>query len=331
MPNQNKQLFEQMLKMRRKAMGAGNRKKSRISKMPVMLYPLAVERSYGKALTKIFKDFTDLVNSEISKEVLENWIQEYKQDRADIANSNPVARFFAVFKKDAFLEDLTTIISGLKLKSSSLFSSGSPARQLVSNTSINTADFGKRQFLKFSKKVLGVDFIPDEPWEQKAIDSWSQDNYNLITNLADEYIKKINNKVSEGVRFGKSADEIRKDLKKINKNISGYRAKLIARDQTGKLNGELTKRRMEDVGVEKYTWLTAGDERVRPDHRKMSNKICRWDNSNVYSDDGKNWTSRPSSMQGLIPGQDIQCRCTAIPNMDDLYEEIDNQIIKEAA
>jgi SPP1 gp7 family putative phage head morphogenesis protein len=79
---------------------------------------------------------------------------------------------------------------------------------------------------------------------------------------------------------------------------------LIARDQTSKLNGNLTRLRQEEIGVTRYKWSTAGDERVRPTHRANEGKIFEWANPPK--------TGHPS--------HEINCRCVAIPLLDDVLD-----------
>ncbi|MCK5612464.1 hypothetical protein KAR91_61900 [Candidatus Pacearchaeota archaeon] len=44
--------------------------------------------------------------------------------------------------------------------------------------------------------------------------------------------------------------------------VANNRAKFIARDQTGKIVGQLNKSRQTDLGISSYTWQTSEDERV---------------------------------------------------------------------
>ena len=64
--------------------------------------------------------------------------------------------------------------------------------------------------------------------------------------------------------------------------------------------------RQKEAGVTEYIWQTAGDERVRPNHRSKDGKKFKW--SNPPADTGH-------------PGQDYQCRCVAEPVLDDFFEE----------
>lgn len=83
------------------------------------------------------------------------------------------------------------------------------------------------------------------------------------------------------------------------RSVGNTRARLIARDQVSKATGELNKLRQREVGVSRYRW-TSGDERVRPDHEANSGKVFEW-------------SSPPSTGH---PGEDVQCRCTAVAIVD---------------
>ena len=75
---------------------------------------------------------------------------------------------------------------------------------------------------------------------------------------------------------------------------SGYNLRRIVRDQGSKLNGQLNRMRQQQVGVQGFIWISAGDARVRPEHQDFD--------GNSY------WWSDPP---GEIPGEAIQCRCVA--------------------
>ena len=97
-------------------------------------------------------------------------------------------------------------------------------------------------------------------------------------------------------------------------DVSDSRAKLIARDQVAKLNGELTKERQTDLGVTGYIWRTVGDERVRDEHADNDGQFFTWD-------------SPPSTG---APGEDIQCRCWAEPVLPELAA-FEASLLEEAA
>ena len=75
---------------------------------------------------------------------------------------------------------------------------------------------------------------------------------------------------------------------------SGYNLRRLTRDQTGKVIGQLTELRHRQVGIAEYIWRTAADERVRPGHAALDGTRRRYG-------------------EGIRPGEEIQCRCVAIP------------------
>ena len=126
----------------------------------------------------------------------------------------------------------------------------------------------------------------------------------------------------EGLRAEEIAKEIERDfissqgteLKKARK-----RAKLIARDQVASLQGDISRVRQTQLGVSRYVWRTAKDERVRSTHRNRENEIFVW--------------GEPIGPQlrkkGLLvdtidgpPGRPINCRCYAEPVLEDVVPDL---------
>jgi uncharacterized protein with gpF-like domain len=201
--------------------------------------------------------------------------------------------------------------------------------------------FNNAQWQKAAKAELGVEFPMYEDWWPETKKFWQEENYKLIHKMSDDYIGRINQKVEQVVTSGWSPAQLAKEILKIDSQIKSSRANLIARDQIGKLNEQVTQARMESAGLTMYIWSTAQDERVRgdpsghfpharPSHYKLEGKLCQWSDSTVYSEDGgKTWIPRPSDWCQLHPGQDIQCRCTALSYWDELVGEVDSLIDKE--
>jgi SPP1 gp7 family putative phage head morphogenesis protein len=124
-----------------------------------------------------------------------------------------------------------------------------------------------------------------------------RENVALIKSIPDEYFKKIETIVYSGTISGDSSSSMIQQIRQLGYSTT-KRARLIARDQTSKLNSNLTMQRSKNLGVEEYVWRTAQDDRVRESHKKKNGKVYRWDD--------------PPKDTGH-PGQDIQCRCVAQP------------------
>lgn len=80
-------------------------------------------------------------------------------------------------------------------------------------------------------------------------------------------------------------------------DVAGARAKFIARDQTSKIIGDLSRIRNQQLGIKRYVWETSDDERVRDSHEVLDGTTQTWDNPPEVGH----------------PGEDFQCRCTARP------------------
>jgi hypothetical protein len=205
----------------------------------------------------------------------------------------------------------------------------------------DTNDANWRQWKNQTKTSIGVEFPKDEPWWDSVKTRWQEENYKYFRKLGVEYTTKVSELAEEAVVNGESVKTLRENIRRLGANISGPRANLIARDQIGKLNGMITQGRMTDVGLEMYIWETAGDERVRgqpggkyadavPSHAAMDYKLCRWDNSTVYSEDGgKTWIDRPPNAVRVHPGMDIQCRCVGTPYWEEMIGEADTDAFGE--
>lgn len=148
-------------------------------------------------------------------------------------------------------------------------------------------------------KAIGIDLnslIENENLTDTLV-AKTRENVALIKSIPDEFLKKVETVVFEGATRGHKASSLIKEIQKIHK-VTKNRARLIARDQTQKLNSALIQQRQQNLGVTEYIWRTSGDESVRPSHKSKNGKRFKW--SDPPKDTGH-------------PGQDIQCRCIAQP------------------
>lgn len=203
-----------------------------------------------------------------------------------------------------------------------------PAIGGIVNIARTVDKFNKKELQAFKEIAIGEAFAEDEPWVKNVIDSWSREQVTLITKASQDMLDTVARRIREGVKAGKSARQVTAMINADLQGISYRRARIIARDQTAKLNSALTQGRMADAGIETYIWSTSEDERVRgnptglypkalPSHYAMNGKICRWDDPTVWLENGE-WVKRAGDAPYLHPGMDIMCRCVAIPNWDEL-------------
>lgn len=165
------------------------------------------------------------------------------------------------------------------------------------------------------QSVLTID--PRGAADQAEIDAFVRENVDLITKFTDSARDRMRERVTRAIREGTNGKELREIIQR-SFGVSESRARLIARDQIGKLNGQLNRNRQTRAGVTQYKWLTVADERVRGRkirngkivgrgrHWQLHGKIFSWSNAPQVSTDGRHGH----------PGDDYQCRCQAIPVID---------------
>jgi SPP1 gp7 family putative phage head morphogenesis protein len=131
-------------------------------------------------------------------------------------------------------------------------------------------------------------------------------NIALVVNAGRVYAGDVRNIFSDPANVGLRVEVLQAKLVERG-NVSESRAALIARDQTLKLNAALTKHRQTAAGVDQYRWSTSKDERVRPGHAELEGELF-------------DWSDPPDTGDGELnhPGEDYQCRCLAIPYIEEL-------------
>lgn len=248
------------------------------------LFPQGQEIKYTKELLSLSRQIDKLIK-EMLIPALPNMILQ-------VESKTPNDRL------DDYLSDLQSIIFQIKKY---LEPKVSETILEAENIGLQINAFNFEQFQKVNESVLGINLFINEPWLKDQLKLFSSQNAQLIRSLEEQELERVAGVVERGLQAGSPIKEIKKDIQK-SFGITSRRAKLIARDQTSKLNANLTRLRQEEAGVTSYVWQTSGDERVRPTHRENDGKIFRWDKPPK--------TGHPS--------HEVNCRCVALPVLDDI-------------
>lgn len=132
---------------------------------------------------------------------------------------------------------------------------------------------------------------------------WVGENLDLIRSIDDETMRRIRQaltaRITGSVNHARLAKDLIAEIQAITEKEK-RRAELIARDQLGKLHGQINRRKQESLGIDEYEWETSHDERVRDSHKALQGKVFSW--------------SKPPP-EGH-PGYPIRCRCIALPVID---------------
>lgn len=275
----------------------GDRKAVKLMSRRVWKYPASLEHQYARAikfyLNKSWKGYADSL------------IASYIPARLDAL-------------EDIWPEDPTR----------------GPVLGAIVTIAENMEKFNKQEWDAFKKIAVGAAFSEEDTWASSVIDNWARTQVTLITKASNDMRDSVARRVRKGVAEGQNNEEVKALIMRDLPGISTRRAAIIARDQTAKLNADLSQGRMEQAGIETYIWSTSMDERVRglpggkyadamPSHYLMEGLICRWDDPTKYRNASGEWVARPMGAPLLHPGQDIMCRCVALPNWGELDELTD--------
>lgn len=271
------------------------------------LYPASAEREYQRttnAYMRLLKQ--EIKNSlpEIKAAVQEETARSGRYD-SDTEEQEKIKRAAVFFSFAVRIEELFDKIRRNVKKSALQFDLTSKLNRL----SEQVRTMSSSEWQKTIRQTLGIDIFKDYysgEFYKDIIPQWISDNVDLIKTIPEESLDRMKDIVLNDFREGRSVKRLTEDILEAY-DISERHARFIARDQIGKLYGQITRKQQEDAGVSEYTWRTAGDERVRDGHKNLEKKTFRWDDPPVVEQ---------KTGRRCHPGEDYQCRCVAIPVMD---------------
>lgn len=168
-----------------------------------------------------------------------------------------------------------------------------------------TSTFQREQLQKQTRAAFGIDLLANEPQLAPIIDTFAATNVDLITSLPTQYLDDLRLQTEEAVTSGVRAETLAETFTE-RYGIAEGRAMLIANDQIGKLTGQLNEARQEALGIDSYTWRIVNDNRVRDEHEALEGEVFEWSDE---PPDGH-------------PGQAVNCRCFAEPNVDEILDSL---------
>ena len=254
---------------------------------------LAVGQSYNVELQRIVREVSKDINARIMP-LVRNLAPQYQADAV------------ATVTIDNWADDLAGALIALKDKWSSrqfqFIASGITKKFVKDASDVNEKRFDDQM------RGIGIDVYSNSTELQTYLDASIYDNTRLITSIPAQYLTQVESIVMTNTRAGGRPSAIAKSLQQ-QLGATQRRAKMIARDQTAKVNAHLTAKRQQNVGFEYFQWITSEDQRVRDRHNVISDKVTAY-GKGIYR-----WDKPPLSDKGvpIIPGTDFQCRCIARP------------------
>lgn len=259
-------------------------------KIPPTRFPDAAAVSYYKAIKKMVDEYGRETLSAFDKSIAKE-ISRYQQGDSQL------------WVSDGVLDIVSRVIGFIRNLGLSIFQQRrveTTAKNFIEHVNLLNKVNITRQ-----GKLAGVAIPEREGWLDEFMRSSISENVSYITNIRDEYTKSIESIIYQGVKNGRSSKEIRSQLVE-RIGMTNKRATFIAIDQAGSVFGQMTGKRHESMGVERFRWSTSKDERVRDSHRILSDKVFEYKNPPAVG----------------LPGTDYRCRCVAIPIFDE--EEVND-------
>lgn len=213
-------------------------------------------------------------------------------------------------RNDDSVDDLARIFNTIRIGLGETWSQAE-LKRLAIRQGLSITEFNEKYLGRNLRKVAGVDLFLRDNALTEQLNLFAINNSQLIESIATDAIKRVETLTFTSLQKGTRVETISDEILKIvgpNSGITRSRANLIARDQTAKLNADITRTRQSELGIEKYTWRTVGDDRVRDNHASKDGQVFEW--SNPPADTGH-------------PGEDYQCRCVAEPYLEGLIPEVD--------
>jgi len=262
--------------------------KKKMKKPPIWFHPNAIEIEYRRVLYNLTRQLRKLIR--------ENLLPRIPGMIVEVNSLTPEPS-----RGDDWRDELQGIILTI---SEAILPTVEQTITAMERIGLQISNYNHGQFNKINNSVFGVDIFINQPWLADQLELFASQNSQLIKSLPSQELLQVAGIVERRLQEGRTTVVVEQDLIK-RFGITRRRAKLIARDQTTKLNASLTKLRQQELGVEEYVWQTAEDERVRSTHRANNGKKFKWDN--------------PPAITGH-PGTDINCRCVALPVLEGVID-----------
>lgn len=245
-----------------------NRRPGTRALVPVIEASIGLERSILAQIRR--------VEQEMARAIRELIIPKYRQLLITDADSNTM--------------DAVRLLIGAMVRAAS---------EQISNLIRLEGQRHTKAWMAAAKRAFGIDLasVVKEEDLEGYLEAASLRNASLVRGMSDDMLKRIAVETTSALIAGEGVGKLQARLKK-QLDLTDNRARLIARDQTSKLNADLNRIRHEQAGITDYIWRTSQDERVRPRHRDLEGKQYKY--------------GEPTGAEeGLPPGQPIQCRCIA--------------------
>lgn len=157
----------------------------------------------------------------------------------------------------------------------------------------------------FLKNIDGISLAPNltDDDRKRLRGEYERNLKRSIRDFTEEQTEKLRRKVNRQWLGGGRHESLAEDIQK-SYWVSKSKAKFLARQETRLMSAKFQEVRYQSAGVNEYEWTCvtgSANHPVRPMHKQLNGKICRFDDPPVVNERGDRKN----------PGEDFNCRCKA--------------------
>ena len=269
-------------------------------RLPRQVYPLLIEASYAKGIVGIVSATRASLAPVMA--ALPELLESARSSRTDAGGDEGTRARKLV---DQARARMAAALSTKQIE------------DLAKKFATQTATYQRIQLGRQVKAALGVDPLFKDKKLAAMSDHFVAENVARIRTIPTRLHDDVEQVVSRAMSNGELMEDIADDIER-GFSVAESDARRIARDQIGKYYGQVNAARQKSIGISRFIWRTAGDERVREEHdaaeKESEQEPYSFDDPPDVGDD-----------EGVLPGEPIQCRCTAEPVFSDVGLEDDDQ------
>ena len=261
---------------------------------PKWAHPEAIEREYQREIERVAKQCRVEINKQVMPEVsaLHEMATRYRPD--SIGDDGDQGTW--IDRLNRLLNSVLSVTLGSSAFRAFTGSTANFDGVDVRRFAERIKDFNLRQARKLTRARYGEAYNRAEPWLDDLMRAWELENLKLIRSIPEQYVDNLQGTIIRAINEGQNVTQLKETIR-ATYDQPVNRAQLIANDQVGKLNANLTEYRQKSVGIAEYTWRTVMDGRERPEHGRRNGETFSW--------------KRPPS--DGHPGMAVRCRCFAEP------------------
>lgn len=176
----------------------------------------------------------------------------------------------------------------------------------------DTALFKVETDLNKTLKSITVPPSLTKDQRERIAAEWSDNMEKYIKGFAEEQVTELRKTVQEAIFKGNRYESLISGIQS-SYGVTQRKAKFLARQETNLLMAKFKETRYQSAGVNEYRWrcvVGSANHQVRPRHKALNDastkgKTFRFDDPPITTEPGE-----PERRNN--PGEDYNCRCTAI-------------------